>query len=106
MSALPLQQIIEGAILAADTPLSIDHMIGLFEVEQPSRAEIRDALEAIAESCEGRGFELKQVSSGYRFQVRTDYGEWVSRLWEERPPPPGSESRQPFSKPRKAKRAA
>jgi len=25
------------------------------------------------------------VASGYRFQVRSDYGQWVSRLWEERP---------------------
>jgi segregation and condensation protein B len=29
---------------------------------------------------------LKQVASGYRFQVRADYGEWVGRLWKEKPP--------------------
>ncbi|HAK51321.1 MAG TPA: SMC-Scp complex subunit ScpB [Gammaproteobacteria bacterium] len=80
-----LQQIIEGAILAADSPLGIDHMISLFEGEQPTRAQIRDVLKEIETSCEGRGFELKKVSSGYRFQVRTEYGEWVSRLWEEKP---------------------
>ena len=80
-----LQQIIEGAILAADSPLSVDHMISLFEGEQPTRAQIRDVLKEMEASCEGRGFELKEVSSGYRFQVRTEYGEWVSRLWEEKP---------------------
>jgi len=36
--------------------------------------------------CEGRGFQLKEVASGYRFQVRQEYAEWVGRLWEERPP--------------------
>lgn len=80
-----LKQILEGAILAADGPLSIDLMIQLFEGEQPSRADVRDALQEIETSCEGRGFELKQVATGYRFQVRTKFGEWVSRLWDEKP---------------------
>ena len=80
-----LQQIIEGAILAADSPLSIDHMISLFEREQPTRAQIREVLKEIEASCEGRGFQLKKVATGYRFQVRIEYGEWVSRLWEEKP---------------------
>ena len=81
-----LKQIVEGAILAADQPLNIDQMISLFEKDQPSRANVREVLKEIEQDCEGRGFELKQVASGYRFQVRQDYGEWVSRLWEERPP--------------------
>ncbi len=86
MSDLPLKQIIEGAILAADTPLGIDHMISLFDGEQPTRADVREVLATISADCEGRGFELKEVASGFRFQVRTEYGEWVSRLWEEKPP--------------------
>jgi segregation and condensation protein B len=81
-----LKQIVEGAILAADQPLNIDQMISLFEKDQPSRANVREILKEIEQDCEGRGFELKQVASGYRFQVRQDYGEWVGRLWEERPP--------------------
>jgi segregation and condensation protein B len=83
---LALKQIIEGAILAADQPLSIDLMIQLFEHDQPSRAEVRDALSIIEAECDGKGFELKEVASGYRFQVRTEFGEWVSRLWDERAP--------------------
>ena len=87
MSEIPaLKQIIEGAILAADQPLSIDLMIHLFEHEPPTRAEVREALATITEECDGKGFELKEVSSGYRFQVKTEYGQWVSRLWDERPP--------------------
>ncbi|MDA0788422.1 MAG: SMC-Scp complex subunit ScpB [Proteobacteria bacterium] len=83
---LPLKQIIEGAILAADTPLGIDHMISLFDGEQPTRAQVREVLASIAADCEGRGFELKEVASGFRFQVRKEYGEWIGRLWEEKPP--------------------
>ena len=70
--------------MAADQPLAIDLMINLFETDPPDRADILQVLTEIAADCEGRGFELKQVASGYRFQVRSDYGQWVSRLWEER----------------------
>jgi segregation and condensation protein B len=86
MDSLPLKQIIEGAILAAEAPLSIDQLMQLFEDNKPERVDVRDVLQEISQDCEGRGFELKQVSSGYRFQVRSSYGEWVSRLWKEKPP--------------------
>jgi segregation and condensation protein B len=86
MESLPLKQIIEGAILAAEAPLSIDQLMQLFEDDEPERADVRDVLQEIEQDCEGRGFELKQVASGYRFQVRSSYGEWVSRLWKEKPP--------------------
>jgi segregation and condensation protein B len=86
MDSLPIKQIIEGAILAAEAPLSIDQLMRLFEGDEPERVDVRDALQEIEQECEGRGFELKQVASGYRFQVRSSYGEWVSRLWKEKPP--------------------
>ena len=86
MESLPLKQIIEGAILAAEAPLSIDQLMQLFEDDEPERVDVRDVLQEIEQDCEGRGFELKHVASGYRFQVRSSYGEWVSRLWKEKPP--------------------
>ncbi len=82
-----LKQIVEAAVLAADKPLSIDNMISLFpESESPSRKQVRAALEEIEADFVDRGFELKEVASGFRFQVRERYGEWVGRLWEEKPP--------------------
>ena len=82
-----LKQILEGAILAAHKPLSIDRLMDLFDEDtQPSRALVKAALEAIRDDCEGRGFELKQVASGYRFQVRQGYAKWIGRLWDEKPP--------------------
>ena len=86
MDSLPLKQIIEGAIFAAEAPLSIDQLMQLFEDDEPERVDLRDALQEIEQDCESRGFELKQVASGYRFQVRSSYGKWVSRLWKEKPP--------------------
>jgi segregation and condensation protein B len=87
MAEIGLVQILEGAILAADKPLTVAQLGGLFdEKERPDNAEIRTALKEIAERCEGRGFELQEVASGFRFQVRQELSHWVGRLWQERPP--------------------
>ena len=81
-----LKQIVEGLLLAAGKPLSLEAIGEVFlEEERPSREELLMALAAIAADTEGRGFELKEVASGFRFQVRQDLSPWVSRLWEERP---------------------
>ena len=86
MAATNLVQILEAAILAADKPLTIQNMVDLFEEQQrPANAAIREALREIAQACEGRGFELSEVASGFRFQIRQELSQWVERLWSERP---------------------
>ncbi|MEO5574444.1 MAG: SMC-Scp complex subunit ScpB, partial [Gammaproteobacteria bacterium] len=86
MSAEQLKPIIEAALMAAGQPLSIERLQTLFEEDrQPERTDIRNTLELLRQECAGRSIELKEVGSGYRFQVRQDYAPWVARLWEERP---------------------
>ena len=81
-----LVQILEGALLAAGEPLSLQRMAILFEEEErPSTEELRSAIKIVGERCEDRGYELVQVASGYRFQVRQNLSDWVARLWQERP---------------------
>ncbi len=85
-----IKQIVEGALMAADEPLSVDRLCKLFrrgELESAeSRDVIREALRELDEDATGRGYELKRVASGFRFQVRAELSEWISRLWEEKPP--------------------
>jgi segregation and condensation protein B len=86
MNADLIKKIIEGALLAAGKPMDIAKIETLFEEDQcPPRDQIRAALEEVEEDCRGRGFELAQTASGYRFQVRQDLAEWVNRLWTEKP---------------------
>ena len=86
MEKLPLKEIVEAAILAADGPLSLQQLREIFDEQSVSNIEIKQVLSEIEKSCDGRGFELKKVASGYRFQVRVDYSDWVSRLWKEKTP--------------------
>ncbi len=86
VDAAQLRKIIEGAILAAGQPMTIAKMLDLFDPEvAPTKDEIQAALVDIQTANAERGFELKEVASGWRFQVRDDLAPWVNRLWEEKP---------------------
>jgi segregation and condensation protein B len=81
-----IKRIVEGALMAAGKSLDLNHLERLFEDdERPPKDQLRAALEEIDVDCRGRGFELKQTASGYRFQVHQDLSTWVNRLWDEKP---------------------
>jgi segregation and condensation protein B len=81
-----LKLIVEAALLAAARPLTLVELENLFaETERPPREEFQRALAELAEDCQARPVELKQVASGYRLQVRESFSPWISRLFEERP---------------------
>lgn len=81
------KNIIEVALFAAGRPLSMDNLLALFDEKSapPDRAAIRAALDALREEYTDKGLELKEVASGFRFQIKQDYAEWIGRLWAERP---------------------
>lgn len=86
MESSQLKKILEGALLAAGKPLPLERIENLFsEHDRPERDALQAALEEIGADCQERGFELKKVASGWRFQVRQELSEWVGRLWEEKP---------------------
>ena len=87
MEISKLKNILEAILLAADRALTVVQFEALFELdeERPTRDEIRQALHEMADDYVSRGYELKQVASGFRLQVKQEYATWVGRLWEEKP---------------------
>ncbi len=86
MSTPTVKQIVEGALLAAGGPLTLDQLLGLYaDDERPPRAELQSAIAALAEDYRDRGIELAEVAAGWRVQVRQECAPWVARLWEEKP---------------------
>ena len=80
-----LKRIFEAALLGAGQPLTIAQLAALFEEhDTPTHDEIARALAELQDDAEGRGVELVEVASGFRYQVREDVHNWVSRLWTER----------------------
>ena len=82
-----VKMVVEGLLLASARPLTIANIANVFEEkERPDGKELRSIMEVISEECNDRGFELKEVASGYRFQVKQELSEWIGKLWEEKPP--------------------
>ena len=85
-----IERVVEAVLLAAAQPMSVDRLMAVFRPgelpEGDPRQAVRSALSEIEYALDGRGYELKRVASGYRFQVRQQLSPWVSRLWEEKPP--------------------
>lgn len=81
-----LQRILEGVLMASAKPLTVAQLAEIFEEEErPANDVIKAALEDIQGDYKDRGFELREVSSGYRFQVVQSVASWVGRLWDEKP---------------------
>jgi segregation and condensation protein B len=85
-SIMETKQIIEGLLMAAGKPLPMSKIAEIFtDKERPEPDQLKAALKEIEADCEARGFELKKVASGYRFQVKQQYSDWVGKLWDEKP---------------------
>ena len=81
-----LKPIIEAALLASSQPMTAHQLGDLFnEADDVGLEQISRTLEALAADCEGRGIELREVASGFRYQVRQDVHPWISRMWTEKP---------------------
>ncbi|MET0654504.1 MAG: SMC-Scp complex subunit ScpB [Pseudoxanthomonas sp.] len=80
-----ITRIVEAALLAANQPLTLAQLHGLFPEDQPAPPDsVEQALEQLRDACAERGVELVEVASGFRYQVKEEVHGWVSRMWTER----------------------
>ena len=83
-------RIVEAALLTTESPMEVKDLVDLFKDDELEKdiatKTIRDVLNVIENECEQRSMELKRVASGYRFQVRQEYSEWIGRMLTDRPP--------------------
>lgn len=86
MSDQPLSRVLEAVLLAAGRPVNLEQLRELFdEARRPDADAVLAALAELGASCSDRAFELREVASGWRLQVRAEHADVVSRLWQERP---------------------
>ena len=80
-------RIVEAALLSAPGALPVSELRKLFD-EDPGPDLVRRLLDELrAQWFEaGRGVELVQLASGWRFQTRPEYQVYLDRLKEEKPP--------------------
>ena len=81
-----IKSVIEAMLFAADKPLNSSQLQNCFDkTDRPGKSQIQSILNEISEDYRGRPIELKEVASGFRFQVRQEFSPWVLKLFEEKP---------------------
>tara|TARA_B110000902_G_scaffold64732_1_gene76871 strand:- start:4999 stop:5601 length:603 start_codon:yes stop_codon:yes gene_type:complete len=81
-----LAPVLEALLLASDKPLSVERLGQVFdEHDGVDNKRIKKTLRELQKSYHGRGYQLVEVASGFRFQVQQGYALWVARLWQEKP---------------------
>ena len=77
--------VLEAALLASQEPLPLAELKKLFD-EELSNETLRLLLENLRTDWQGRGVELTQVASGWRFRTRPEYQRLIDRLSPQKPP--------------------
>ena len=82
------KKIIEATLMSASQTLNVDQLLKLFadDTHEVTRDEIKVIVQSLQEDCQGRGYELKKVASGFRYQTREEMQPWVDKLRPERAP--------------------
>ncbi len=80
-----IKRILEAALLASQDSLTTSDLRRLFE-DELDPALIRRLLDELREDWTGRGVELVQVASGWRFRTRAELQPYLERLKNEKPP--------------------
>lgn len=87
MSGVNNKYILEAALFSSPEPLTLGQLQQLFEKQDRlSLQEIKNLLSELSKDYQGRGVELCQVASGYRFQARPSFALWLQRLYEKKTP--------------------
>lgn len=85
MNTTDARRVLETALICAQQPLSVRDMGVLFDAELASDT-IKTLLGELQQEWTGRGVELVQVASGWRFQSRPEMRVFLDRLHPEKPP--------------------
>ena len=85
MNTTDAQRVLETALICATQPMSVRELSVLFDGELAADT-IKSLLANLQQEWTGRGVELVQVASGWRFQSRPEMRHYLDRLHPEKPP--------------------
>lgn len=77
--------VLETALLSSQEPLSIADLRKLFDQELGADT-VRRLLDELREAWTGRGVELVNLASGWRFQTRPEFQPYLDRISPEKAP--------------------
>jgi segregation and condensation protein B len=82
-----LAQLLEATLFASERALTVDELnatvLSDFAI---SNKRLLAVIKQLMLDYQGRGIELVATASGYRFQTKSEWSEYLARLWPERSP--------------------
>lgn len=85
MNLVEAKQVLETALICSQQPLQLREMRTLFK-DSIGTDTVKKLLEDLREDWAGKGVELVNVATGWRFQSRPEMREYLDRLHPEKPP--------------------
>jgi segregation and condensation protein B len=85
MNMVDAKRVLETALMCTQQPLPLKNMRELF-ADAIGGDSIKKMLEDLRNDWAGRGMELVNVATGWRFQSRPEMREYLDRLHPEKPP--------------------
>ncbi|MCC6608851.1 MAG: SMC-Scp complex subunit ScpB [Burkholderiales bacterium] len=85
MSPHEVKVVLETALLAAEEPMQIAQLRKLFD-EEIGADTVRRLLEELRADWAGRGVDLVNLASGWRFQTRPEFQKYLDRANPEKAP--------------------
>lgn len=85
MNTTDAQRVLETALICAPQPMTLRELAVLFDGEL-SADTLKTLLSNLQLEWSGRGVELVQVATGWRFQSRPEMRHYLDRLHPEKPP--------------------
>jgi segregation and condensation protein B len=79
-----MKTVVEAVLLVSQEPLPLAELKKLFD-EEPSSEALRRVLEDLRRDWQGRGIELTNVASGWRFQARPEIQKYLERISSQKP---------------------
>lgn len=85
MNSVDAKRVLETALICAHQPLPLRELRALFDGNLGADT-LKDLLLALQQEWAGKGVELVQVASGWRFQSRPEMRGYLDKLHPEKPP--------------------
>ncbi len=82
-----LAQLLEATLFASERPLSLDELTATVLSDfSIGNKRLLLVIKQLMLDYQGRGIELVATASGYRFQTKSEWSQYLAKLWPERSP--------------------
>ena len=82
-----LKNIIEAILLASYEPLSVDELFKIItSKDKTSKSEILSGIDNLQKDYEDKNIEIAKVASGFRFQAKSEIGDYLNIMFADRTP--------------------